>query len=393
MKLKLAIICPIFSKSFSGGAEKHIFDLANLFVNDFEIEVFTTDSTNYRTWKSENIQEINPYKVHRFKVLEQRNLNQFNKIHDKILSKKNISDKEMSEWIISQGPYVPNLIQNILEQESKFDLFLFMSYLYYPTIYGIKKLEKKSILIPTFHDEEAIYFPIFKKIFTNSISYAFNTMEEFFLFKKVFQFSPSHFSIIGPVLKEIEFSNPKPLPYPFVLYIGRIDLGKGLSELIKNFLEYKKKFPSKLKLILLGKGEIDFKHEDLIFTGFVTEQEKNNYLFHSELLLNPSKLESFSISVMEAWLMEKTVLVNANSEVLKAHCLRSNAGLYYSSNESFILLLNFLLNEKEKAKEMGKNGKKYVLENYNEKIILEKFKKLFFLTHQKNSKDHKTSSN
>ncbi len=393
MKLKLAIICPIFSKTFSGGAEKHIFDLANLFKEDYEIEIFTTNSINYRTWESIKINEAYEFPVHRKKVLKQRNLKKFNKLHETILAKKNISEDEMSEWINSQGPYVPNLIEKLFQEESNFDLFLFMSYLYYPTIYGIEKIKDKSILIPTFHDEQAIYFPIFKKIFTNSISYAFNTIEEFILFKKVFQFLPDHFSIIGPPLKDIFFSNSKTISYPFILYIGRIDLGKGISELIEYFLEYKNKFPSDLKLLLLGKGEINFFHKDIIFTGFVSEEEKNNYLFNSEFLVNPSRLESFSISVMEAWLFEKAVLVNTNSDVLKAHCNRSNAGMYYSSMESFILMLNFLLIEKEKRSIMGKNGKKYVLENYNEKIVLEKFKKLFFLTHQKNSKNNKTSSN
>lgn len=74
---------------------------------------------------------------------------------------------------------------------------------------------------------------------------------------------------------------------------------------------------------------------------------------------------------MEAWLKEKPVLVNARSDVLKGHCIRSNGGLFYSDRKSFFATLNFILDHPIESIEMGKNGKKYVEQNFNPKIVKE----------------------
>ena len=61
----------------------------------------------------------------------------------------------------------------------------------------------------------------------------------------------------------------------YIVYVGRIDYSKGCDVLVNYFLKYKQKYPSDLKLVLVGGGEIDCpKDKDVIFTGFVSEVEK-----------------------------------------------------------------------------------------------------------------------
>ena len=79
---------------------------------------------------------------------------------------------------------------------------------------------------------------------------------------------------------------------------------------------------------------------------------------------------------MEAWLLEVPVLVNNDSEILRAHCNRSNAGLYYSDQDSFSATMNYLLSSSEVRKKMGANGKRYVEMNYTREVVK---KKLFNL--------------
>ena len=76
----------------------------------------------------------------------------------------------------------------------------------------------------------------------------------------------------------------------------------------------------------------------------------------------PSKYESFSIAIMEAWLAEKPVIVNEKSTVLKGHCEKSNAGLYYSNFDEFEKILD-LLTDTELKNKMGKLGYTYVQVN------------------------------
>ena len=377
MKKKLALVSPIFSPDISGGAERHALNFAEILSEEYELEILTTKALDYITWKNVipgDLENFGNSKVRRFKVNQSRNIKSFNRFHAKLIQKMpEISKFKMAEWLQLQGPYSPDLIQFINENEKNYDVFIFMTYLYYTTIYGIEKIKSKSICVTTLHDEPPAYFPIFKETLTNEITYSFNTPEERDLFKKIFHYEPEKYSVIGlhvnqPVIPDL----PKP-PFEYILYIGRIDAGKGVYTLIEYFLEWKHKTNSSVKLLLVGGGEhSDFNNPDIIFTGYISEEEKVNYIKNALLLVNPSHLESFSIVVMESWLLEIPVLVNQESEILKAHCIRSNAGLFYSDLDSFVATLNYLLKYPETRKKMGANGKLYVEMNYTRDIVRKK---------------------
>ena len=381
MKKKIALVSPIFSPAISGGAEKHALNFAELLSDEYELEIVTTQALDYITWKNvipESQEKYGSCLVRRFPVKQTRNIKSFNRFHAKLINKlPNISDSEMSSWLKMQGPYCPALVEFINKNEKSYEVFIFMTYLYYPTIYGIEKIKHKSICVTTLHDEPPAYFPAFKKTLTDEITYSFNTPEERDLFKKIYSYEPTNYSVIGlhidpPVIPSL----PKP-EFDYIVYIGRIDAGKGVFTLIEQFTAWKNKTNSSVKLILVGGGEHeDAPKEDVLFTGYISEEEKINYLKHALFLVNPSHLESFSIVVMESWLLEVPVLVNSESEILRAHCNRSNAGLYYSDQDSFSATMDYLLAHPEKRVKMGVNGKHYVEKNYTREIVK---KKLFNL--------------
>jgi glycosyltransferase involved in cell wall biosynthesis len=55
------------------------------------------------------------------------------------------------------------------------------------------------------------------------------------------------------------------------------------------------------------------------------------------------------------------------------HCRKANAGLWYESYEEFKEAMNYLISNAEVASKMGKNGKKYVIENYSWDKIEKKY--------------------
>lgn len=380
MKKKIALVSPIFSPNISGGAEKHALNFAELLSENYDLEILTTKALDYISWR--NVSHIeneffHKSRVRRFKVKETRNIRSFNRYHAKMIEKlPNISSKEMQKWIRKQGPYCPDLIDFIYKNQNKYDVFIFMTYLYYTTIYGIEGIKKKAICVTTLHDEPPAYFPAYKDLLTNEITYSFNTPEEVDLFRKIFSYEPDNYSVIGlhidpPVTSTLSTPQGK-----YVVYIGRIDAGKGVYTLIEYFLNWRDKYQEEVDLILIGGGEQGVSSDHIKYTGYISEEEKINYLKNALFLINPSHLESFSIVIMEAWLLEVPVLVSEGSEILKAHCIRSNAGLYYSDPECFEATFNYLLDHPETRKKMGKNGKLYVEMNYTRDKIQ---KKLFQL--------------
>ena len=70
--------------------------------------------------------------------------------------------------------------------------------------------------------------------------------------------------------------------------------------------------------------------------------------------------------------MGRPVLVTGKCEVLKGHCVRSNAGLYFDNYREFAQTLNYLLSHPAEYEQMRVNGKKYVNENYRWEVIIDK---------------------
>ena len=112
---------------------------------------------------------------------------------------------------------------------------------------------------------------------------------------------------------------------------------------------------------------------DVIYLGRLSEADKAAAIRDAELVVQPSQYESFSINTLEAFLSEVPVVANVASEVLKGHCLRSQAGLYYNGFHEFDAAVTRLLTEAPLREEFGRNGARYVKDNYSWDVITGKY--------------------
>jgi glycosyltransferase involved in cell wall biosynthesis len=233
--------------------------------------------------------------------------------------------------------------------------------------------------MPTAHDDANLHMPLYKKVFESAYAYLYNSIEERDLIYETFktQDKPSRLTCVGIDEPDWDdggfperFSEYKD---NYILYVGRVSMGKNVSELNRFFTEYKKRNPSDLKMIVAGKidDEMNMKFSnDILYAGFVTDMERNELIRNAKLLVMPSKYESLSLVILESMIARRPVLVNGNCEVLKGQCIRSNAGLYYTDYFEFEYELNFMLNNKEEYSQMCENGYDFVKNNYNwDKVI------------------------
>ena len=372
---KLAFISPIFHPQAFGGSERLALEIAVLLSKEFEIHIYTSCARNYLTWRNEfqpGTEIFGSMFIHRFPVSEERDIKKFNSFYSKILKKfPNVSEREYSKWLELQGPNTPSLISRLASDADSYDCAVFFSYLYFPVLKTIPLFKGKAVFCPAVHDEPPIYFPMYKEAFSDDLLYSFHTPEERDLFQKIFGFSPAKSFISGMnvVLPKLERLPGSILDFPYILYVGRVEKGKNVHRLIEFFLEWKNLCSHPHKLVIVGGGDELEKDDMVVQTGYVDEQTKFTFLKNCSVFINPSPHESFSISLMEAWLMERPVLVNGDCDVLRAHCVRSNGGLFYSDSESFTSMLNFFVNSSEKSERMGRNGKEYVTRNYSTERI------------------------
>ena len=382
--VKIAFVVQRYGLEVNGGAELLCRLIAEHLSKYHDIEVITTCAKDYVTWRDEykpGKDNVNGIIVWRFSVDFPRNIKNFSKISE-ILSREVHNKENEIEWMKQQGPYSTGLLDFISRNKDAYDYFVFVTYLYCTTFFGLPLVREKAILVPTAHDEPPIYFSIFKRLFESPKAIVFNTEEEKKFVESRFNTRDKPNATIGVGIDVPEKIDPDDFKRKykvdtFIIYAGRIDEGKGCGELFEYFLRYKKETKSEIKLVLLGKPVIKIpEHPDIVSLGFVSEQDKFNGIMASQLLLMPSKYESFSMVIMEAWLCNRAVLVNGDCEVLKGHAVKSNGGLWYQNYEEFRECLTLLLSNEILRDKMGENGKRYAEENYSWNIVEEKYLKL-----------------
>jgi len=381
---KICFVIQRYGLEVNGGAELLCMMLAERLTYLFEVDVVTTKAISYMTWEDEykNDQEvINGVNVYRFSVTRPRVKEVFDEINGKFLTGQ-LKECDEQEWIDKQGPYSPKLIEYLKNNNNTYDVFIFLGYLYYPTVMGMVHVKDKAIFMPLAHDEPFLRIRKIRKEFYMPRAFFFNTEEERKLVRSKFLNYDIPYLIGGSgveipqSINSIRFCEKYNINN-YIIYVGRIDEGKNCHEMFDFFLKFKKEHPSDLKLVLMGKPVIDIpEDDDIISLGFVSDEDKYDGLMGAKFLLLPSKYESLSMVVLEAFSLGKPVLVNGNCEVLKAHCEKSEGGFYYKKYIGFESKMNILLNNPELCKIMGENGQKYVKKNYQWDVIVSKLSKL-----------------
>ena len=378
---KICFVVQRYGLEVNGGAELLCRQLAERMTQHCEVSVFTTKAIDYITWRDEyhmSEEILNGVHVFRFSVKQKRNMHRFNQINHRMLNGLLRPDQE-ERWFIEQGPYVPDLIKALRMHEADYDAFIFNTYTYYPTVFGVPAVRRKAILIPDAHDEPFLGMKLVKREIRSAAAIMYNTEEEKQLVCDRFHVEKTP-SVVGgagisiPEFPPAEaFRDKYRIKEPYVVYVGRIDEGKGCDVMFRYWEEYKRRHPGPLKLVLMGKSVISIPNrEDIAALGFVSEEDKYSGISGAEFLLLPSRFESLSIVVLEAMSLKVPVLVNGWCDVLKGHCVRSNAGLYYRSFEEFEGAVLFLLSDREEVEKMRWNGPGYVREHYQWNVILNK---------------------
>ena len=409
--MKIAFIVQRYGAEILGGSEYHCRLIAERLAPKHQVEVLTTCASDYITWKNdypEGADRIRGVTVRRFANARTRDIHAFNRYSEWIFTSKHSREDE-GEWLRQQGPWCPALIEYLDRNHHQYDVLIFFTYLYSPTVLGSRIAPHKSILVPTAHDEPAIHLDIYKELFSLPAGIAYNTEVER-------RFLTTHFSIRAVEEETIgcgvdlpashggrsdepeedeapQDDSPSFRPHlaqrgtmfrrrhrlhgPFVLYGGRIDAGKGCEELIEYFNTYVQD-GGDASLVLMGVKLMPLPEEPFIrFAGRLSDQERLQALEAATIVVVPSPYESLSLLALESFAVGTPILANARSEVLVDHCHKSNAGLYYADRDEFTECLRLLITDPHLRESMGRNGRRYVRQNYRWDVILAKYEKMF----------------
>jgi len=386
--MKIAFVVQRYGKEVMGGSELHCRQIAEKLAEEgFKCTVFTTAAQDYITWKNEYPQgrsELNKVEIKRYKVRKPRDIHAFNQYSDWIFSHPHTREQEI-QWLEQQGPMSPDLIKALTKEQDRFDVFIFFTYLYFNTYWGLKSIDRPKILVPTAHDEPPLHLDIMKEVFDQPDAFIFNTESEKRMLYQNFDFEKKVQDVVGvgidiprpldvrPFLKKYDLTRP------FILYAGRIERGKGCQDLIDYFVKYSEQRPG-LELVLMGKRLMELpERPDLRCLGFVPLSDKEAGMQAAAFTVHPSYLESLCMAALESLASETPILVQERTEPLKDHCVKSSGGLWYSNYKEFEAASDLFLKDQKLRRIMSEKGRAYVIKNYSWPHIIDKYKKIFNL--------------
>jgi glycosyltransferase involved in cell wall biosynthesis len=323
----LAIVIPWFGAELKGGAEQQAFQLATrLAARGREVEVLTTCCRSFQDdWATNHLPpglvREHGVGVRRFPV-GARDAEAFDRVNAKLLAltpaslRRGVSPVSGADAGIFAGENInsPALVEYLRAHGDDYSAFVFIPYMFAPATEGLPLVAERAFLQPCLHDEPAAYLPVVEELFHRARLVLFNSDGERELAARLYGASVFPRSLVvgegiePPVASTEQLADALPSELrddtPFVLYLGRRDELKNTGLLVAAFRRFKEDAPgSPLKLVLAGAGarSYDERGRDIFDLGLVSEETKTALLVACRALFQPSRNESFSRVLMEAW--------------------------------------------------------------------------------------------
>lgn len=385
--MKLLYVVQRYGEEVLGGSETACRMFAEHLVSrGHEVDVLTSCALSYVDWANEfppGVQSINGVRVVRLPVIEPRIEKQFALAHGMMLKHPRSSPLfDQQRWARVMGPNLEGITEWLLDHGHEYDVVIFMTYLYATATVGLPAVSGRvpTILQPTAHDEPMAYFGLFHSLFRMPDAFIFFTPEEKETVSEIYQLDP-----VGPIAGiGIDLPDGSAVPEDFrrafpgvsanyLIYVGRLDVNKGVDELISFFVEYRRKTDQQVDLVLAGAGPLAVADHPFIHTtGFLSETMKSSAIAGARALIQPSYYESFSIVLCEAWAQARPAMVQEGCEVLRGQALRSGGAIPYGSFAEFKAGVELLLAKPDVSDLLGRNGRRYVESQYDWEQVVDK---------------------
>ena len=169
-----------------------------------------------------------------------------------------------------------------------------------------------------------------------------------------------------------------------LIYVGRINKDKGISNLIKIYLNLRKRLKDNIFLILVGEDEINyFKNTPLSFfeKNKIFYYKKNNninfFLNICDLFITCSEREGFCQSIIEANTVGLPAVAN-NLNNLSETIIDKKTGYLIKNHNLFVKQILSIYYDKSLYKKLSTNCVKRSKLEFNQSIFLKKLRLLLF---------------
>lgn len=392
---KIIIVTPWF-ELFAGGAELLARGMAReLNRRGVTARVFTTCSRSpYDSWWEDyyepGVTSVAGVETRRFATGKERE--PYLSVVGKLQRGERLAAQDEEDFF-AYGINSDSLVEALGEYLANDYEIIALPYFHGLTYSVLNRYPGQISLVPCFHDEPQFYWQTTERLLRNAKHIFFNSIEEKEMTIKRYgtrvgrRLVESVVAGVGVELPPCEDETPdttslpdiRSLPKSYFVYAGRKEIGKNVHLLCKWFADYAEKFNSGAKLVFIGGGDASLvpASEHFMDFGFVSESLKRRLIQGSKGIINLSENESFSIVIMEGWLLNVPAIVSANCAVTMNHVRRCDGGLYVATSDEFALALKFLEEQEGVRRRMAENGRRYVARTFSFDAVLLRYLREF----------------
>jgi glycosyltransferase involved in cell wall biosynthesis len=299
----------------------------------------------------------------------------YNDLNARIMARLPVDLDEEEAWLT--GSINSTALLRYLATDAASDLLLVMPYpfgLSYMTcyLYG-----PRTVLVPCLHPEGYAVLAHTAEMFARAGGMLFNSPEEQELALRLHPtIAAKPMAVAGAGLDD---PPPVDLPQlerwrrtrtdgrPYLLYLGWRDSTKGFDFLMHCYTAMAMAKTSQglvpPRLLMAGPGQVEIPRaltsciRDL---GYIDDEEKEMALASADWLVQPSRNESFSFVMMEAWRRATPCLVNGLCEVTRGHVERANGGLWFTNPDDMRAIMTWARLNPTRRQALGLQGRDFV---------------------------------
>ncbi|HJU56676.1 MAG TPA: glycosyltransferase family 4 protein [Pyrinomonadaceae bacterium] len=386
---KIIIVTPWFGR-FAGGAELLARGMAReLNKRGVAVAVFTTCSRSpYDSWWEDHyepgVYDVEGIETRRFATV--KTPAPYHTVVGKLGRGEKLTAREEQDFF-AHGINSDALVDALGSYVDGDHEIVALPYFHGLTHSAVSAYPGRISLVPCFHDEPVFYWAATETLLRNAKHVFFNSAEEKRMAIK--RYGPRVGrriveSVVAGVGVELAACEPEvvskhQLPDSYFVYAGRKEVGKNVPLLCQWFESYAEKFRRDTKLVFIGGGDETLVPSDVHFIdlGFVSEATKQRVIRNSRGVINLSENESFSIVIMEGWLLGVPAVVSARCAVTASHVRRCDGGLYVADGDEFALALKYLEDEDAVRRSLAANGRRYVAREFSFDAVLSRYLREF----------------
>jgi glycosyltransferase involved in cell wall biosynthesis len=372
---KIGVIAPRYGPEVLGGAEAGVRSWAEqLAARGYEVEALSTctvDMTDWRDHLPPGVSELNGVTVRRFSTAPV-DAGEFHRL----LQRANRGDRlryDEERRFMANNLRSRDLERFVAERAADYACLIATPYLFGTSYWPATIAPERVLLLPCLHDEPSARLELFREMLEGCAGIIFNSEPESALASDALGVQNPYRARVGygfpdapPPGDAERFREHTGVSGPVLLYSGRLERAKNVPLLLEWFARYKTERPGPLTLALAGSGDVAVPaRPDIVPLGMLADRQLLTDAYAAALALwQPSRNESFSIVIMEAWLQGRPVLVHGDCAVTRDHVERSGGGYAPATYEAFRDAIDALLADPAHGDGLGEKGRAYVLANY-----------------------------